>query len=582
MEEQYKSCLLYHEEFIRQLGIFADERNVQGYCFVVIGIEKFEHFGAWYGKKAVPEILGAFESVLLNFKCDDVLVGCMNDDKFAVFMPENEEKINSLFDELDKITKSYVHNVIFRPRFGIYSVEGNENGIDMYRRAVIALKAVKDDFENRICKYDKSMLEKIERENGLIADVHRALENGEFTFYLQPQYNMPSGKIIGMEALVRWIHPQFGIIPPGSFLPLLEKNGLITNLDMYLWDKVCAKIRSWIDEGINPVPISVNVSRVDLYNVDVVECFKSLVEKYNIEHKLLEIEITENAYMSDNDRISKVVDRLRAEGFVVLMDDFGSAYSSLNMLKNVNVDVLKLDMKFLELEEDNLVKGFGIVETVLRMARFMGIRIVMEGVETEEQLKYLVKMGCVYGQGYYMDRPMPIEDCEKKIRNSQGIDYDGIQKNTIGVIDTKELMRNEMFSEIMVNSFIGGLAVFEVFGEDISIIQMNDNYQELTGLKREELDNVDKQDLLCNVHVDDRERILEMFDRAYKIRMHSSEAEYRKDFSDGEERWIRMKVFFLREQDGKKIFCGSAKDVTVRRKKENELRELKKRFNVME
>lgn len=524
--------------------------------------------------------MNSFEKVLLNYACDDVVIGYMNDDKFALFMPEDDDKIKCICDELNKIAKSYLNNVIFRPRLGIYSVENDESGIDMYRRSMIALGALKGDFENHICRYDKSMLEKIERENGLISDVHRALENGEFTFYLQPQYNMPTGKIIGMEALVRWIHPQYGVIPPGKFLPLLEKNGLITNLDIYLWDKVCAKLRSWIDEGINPVPVSVNVSRVDLYNIDVVECFKSLVEKYDLEHRLIEIEITENAYMSDNDRISKVVDRLREEGFIVLMDDFGSAYSSLNMLKNVNVDVLKLDMKFLELEEDNIVKGFGIVETVLRMARFMGIRIVMEGVETEEQLDYLVKMGCVYGQGYYMDKPMPIEDCENKIRNSNGIDYDGIQKNTVGIINTKELMRNEMFSEIMVNSFIGGLAVFEVFDDNISVIQMNDVYQELTELKRDKLDDIGKQNLLYNVRLEDRNRILEMFDRAYNVRMHSSEAEYGRIMADGSERWIRMKVFFLREQDGIKVFCGSAKDVTVRRQKENELREIKKKLKM--
>ena len=257
------------------------------------------------------------------------------------------------------------------------------------------------------------------------------------------------------------------------------------------------------------------------------------------------------------------------------MDDFGSAYSSLNMLKNVNVDVLKLDMKFLELERDNFIKGFGIVETVLRMARFMGLKIVMEGVETEEQLNYLVRMGCMYGQGYYMDRPMPVDKCEEKLIDINGLDYDGMNKCVIGQINTRELMQNEMFSQIMVNSFIGGMAVYEVYDNTVNVLHVNDQYQYITGLGPKELEESANQDLLSMINPDDRKRVLRMFEKAYENQLHSAESEYQRKTIDGRSIWVRMKVFFMREQDGRRRYCGSVRDVTTRREKENELARLK-------
>lgn len=571
--------LLNQEGFMQHVDCFINECNATDYSLVVIGIERFEHFGDWYGEASVQKIQNEFAQVLAQLHGTDAVAGHMGDDKFAVMMRDDEAAIDFVCQKLVEIAKGYKNNIIFLPKFGIYRVENEAMcAREMYKRALIALDAIKGDFTDRSCRYEPEMLAEIEKNRRIIYDVHNAMENGEFTFYLQPQYNMATGKIIGMEALVRWIHPERGIISPKEFLPALEENGLICNLDLYLWEKVCEKLRSWIDMGIVPVPISVNVSRVELYNLDVVECFKELIKKYDLDPKLVEIEITENAYTTDNDRISKVVDELRKAGFVVLMDDFGSAYSSLNMLKNVNVDVLKLDMKFLKLERDNFIKGFGIVETVLRMARFMGLKIVMEGVETEEQLNYLVRMGCMFGQGYYMDRPMPVEACEAKLIDANRLDYEGMNKRTVGRINTKELMQDEMFSEIMMNGFMGGLAVYEVCGRQVNILQVNEHYEFITGLGPKELEDSENQELLHMICEEDRERVLDMFDRAYARQLHSAECEYQRKTIDGRDIWVRMKVYFLREQDGKRRFCGSVKDVTIRREKENELERLKKKY----
>ena len=182
--------------------------------------------------------------------------------------------------------------------------------------------------------------------------MHRALENEEFCIYLQPKYNIHTNAIAGAEALVRWMHPEKGMISPGDFIPVFENNGFITNLDYYMWEETCKLLRSWIDEGLNPLPISVNVSRVDIYNSRLAESIVQLVDKYQLPHDLLEFDITESAYAFNPMILIKLVSDLHENGFTILMDDFGNGYSSLSILKDIEVDILKLDMLFLSNSKD--------------------------------------------------------------------------------------------------------------------------------------------------------------------------------------------------------------------------------------
>ena len=221
--------------------------------------------------------------------------------------------------------------------------------------------------------------------------------------FLQPKCNIRTGKIVGAEALARWRHPERGIVAPGEFIPLIERNGLVRSLDLRVWEKTAAWIRGLIDEGVQPVPVSVNVSRADIYLVDVAAELHALVERYGIEPSLIEVEITESAYSERPDRIVAAFDELAERGFTVLMDDFGSGYSSLNMLKDINVDVLKIDMRFLD-RDDRRSKD--IMESVIRMARWLDLPVIAEGVETREQVNFLLDVGCSYAQGYYYARPM--------------------------------------------------------------------------------------------------------------------------------------------------------------------------------
>lgn len=219
--------------------------------------------------------------------------------------------------------------------------------------------------------------------------------------------------------------PHERIDSPGKFVPILERTGAIYLLDQQVWEKVCQWLRSWIDRGYRPVPISINISRIDIMSMDVPAYLMHLLEKYDLSAKYIKAEITESAYAEEDKTINDTVNQLRDAGFLVMMDDFGSGYSSLNMLKSIPVDVIKIDMRFLEIEESEEEKGISILESIVNMARLLGMPIIVEGVETQQQENVLWSMGCRYTQGYYYYKPLPIDKFETLLADERSLDFPG-------------------------------------------------------------------------------------------------------------------------------------------------------------
>lgn len=244
-------------------------------------------------------------------------------------------------------------------------------------------------------------------------EIDRAFDNNEFCFYLQPKRNAATGAIVGAEALVRWNHPKYGVVSPGRFVPMLEQAGQISRLDVFVWRSVVRMLARWEREGRNLVPISVNVSMVDIDQMDVADTLTGLLNEYDVDVRLLQAEITESAVARNLSKVESTIRKLHADNIAVLMDDFGSAYSSLNMLKDINVDVIKLDMKFIDLDEDNASKGLKIVESVVNMARKLRLLVIAEGAQTKQQVDQLLSVGCRYIQGYYFHEPLPVGRMEK-------------------------------------------------------------------------------------------------------------------------------------------------------------------------
>jgi EAL domain-containing protein (putative c-di-GMP-specific phosphodiesterase class I) len=280
----------------------------------------------------------------------------------------------------------------------------------MFDRAHLAQKSIKNEYNTHIAIYDDKMRDQVLWGQKISAELEEALKQRQIVPYLQPIVNN-NGKIIGAEALVRWIHPTEGFLPPFTFIPIFEKNGMIAEVDKYIWRSACEILSSWTNEK-SKLFISVNISPKDFYFMDVYAEIKNLVDEYKIEPSRLRIEITETVMMTEAESRMAILSKFRDSGFIVEMDDFGSGYSSLNQLKDMPLDVLKIDMKFLSKAQDN-AKAETILRNVLRLSSDLGLFSLTEGVETEDQYKMLNDMGCNLFQGYYFAKPMSVTDYEK-------------------------------------------------------------------------------------------------------------------------------------------------------------------------
>lgn len=555
--------LLSKPEFFRSVKeALQSNKTDKRLCIVSVDIENFKLLNEWYGRSAGDKLLAGI-SGLVKKMCDAELGigGYFGNDDFAAFIEYDKEKIRKLYSDIVALLDTYSNKTGFLPAFGIYEIKSDKKRpFTMYDRAELARVSVKGSYTERIKKFDRKMLEKLESEYILFSDVQRAFKNNEFTFYLQPKCNMKTGRIIGAEALVRWISEEKGVISPGVFIPFLENTGFIAELDRYIWEEVCRWQRKRLDQGKNVVPVSVNASKIDFYSMDVSACFTELIKKYNLEPSMLDIEITESTYTEENSYVNKAVTKLKKAGFHVLMDDFGSGYSSLNMLKDIEVDVLKLDMRFLGINESNEAKGKGIVETVRKMARLMGIEIIVEGVETEEQKTFLLEMGCGYGQGYYFYPPLATADFEKIIENADNIDYEGFRENVIEQLRLKDLLGEDMFSEIMINNMLGAVAFYDFHNGKLTLKRYNENYSMLLGDSQFKSET----DLRFAQHFypEDKKNIFKMFEDAKRDIHRGAEADICRRRPDGKDMWLHLRTFYLNEQNGHDIYYSSVSDVT--------------------
>lgn len=302
-------------------------------------------------------------------------------------------------------------------KWGVYEINDRFLPLEyMCDRAMLAADSIKGQYDRSVAVYDDALRRKLLREQSITSSMESALVNSQFAVYLQPKYRASDSQLCGAEALVRWIHPEWGFMSPGEFIPLFERNGFIYRLDRFVWEQACILLRRWQDAGYPPLPVSVNVSRADVCQPDLVEFLLELTQKYNIDPKLLHLEITESAYTENSKQIIATVDELRAKGFIIEMDDFGSGYSSLNMLSQLKLDILKLDMKFVQSETSQSADR-GILRLIVEMAHRMNLSVVAEGVETQNQLSRLQEIGCDYVQGYLFSKPVPHREYGELLEN---------------------------------------------------------------------------------------------------------------------------------------------------------------------
>lgn len=392
------------------------------FAFLRLDIDRFKlinsFFGTAYGDRLLKHVAKRIRDFAKTTEC--CTFGRIDADVFGIFTPyqgkeETVKQIEQAVENMKKLSASYNIMIVY----GVYVVTDRSLPISfMCDRAALAAKTVKGHYMKSYAFYDDKMRLSIENEQNIINEMSDALENHEFMPYYQPKYDVKTNKPVGAEALTRWIHPTKGFISPGVFIPIFEKNGFISKLDFYIWECVCKQLKEWKDKGVPLFPVSVNVSRVNLYNPNLSKIIIELTKKYDVDPKYFNIEITESVYTDDNVMIDDITSQLRNNGFTILMDDFGSGYSSLNVLKDVQVDMLKMDMMFMfKAKYDGRAET--IISSVIRMAKWLNIPVIAEGVDRAEQVEFLKSVGCDYIQGFYYSKPLPAAEYEKLISDQE-------------------------------------------------------------------------------------------------------------------------------------------------------------------
>jgi len=366
------------------------------------------------------KILQLVAAALSQYANDSCVYGRLGADNFVLCIPENLFDVNDYIRRMDEAIEELNLSYAISNHIGIYKVTDRKlSVIAMCDRALLSVKSVRDDYQQEVVYYDDAIREQLLKEQEVLSDIKRAFDEDQFVIYLQPQFSHKTHRIIGAEVLVRWIHPTKGIIPPNVFIPLLESNGLITKLNMHVWELACKQLLKWKLEGKEDMSVSVNISTKDFFYIDIYEVLIGLVKKYDVAVENLKLEITERAFTIDLNKQLVMIERLQNAGFIIEMDDFGSGYSSLNSLKDIPVDVLKMDMEFMS-KSDRYKRSADILQMVVAMAEKLNMPVIAEGVETKEQADFLSEIGCDTIQGYYYAKPMPIQQFEEMLKECNG------------------------------------------------------------------------------------------------------------------------------------------------------------------
>lgn len=565
--------LLNRDGFYQKSRIILDENPDIVFYIIYIDIDRFKAFNDSFGLNAGDKLLMDIGKILLQLQNETCVFGRLDSDHFVCIHPKNSFEYLHVNDKIFEWLRDYPTEFQLNVSMGIYEVTEPNIGIfQMCDRALIALHSVKNSYINKVAFYSEDMRHAMLEEQELTGEMDKALASNQFIVYFQPQVNYDGGCLIGAEALVRWKHPTRGLIPPGRFIPLFEKNGFITRLDEYVWDKTCMYLKRWRSGSPQPRPItiSVNVSRIDLYDSMICYKLKNLVDKYELPPSALRLEITESAYMQDSEQLIQMVEKLKALGFIVETDDFGSGYSSLNMLKDVNVDLLKLDMRFLSSGKDTARTG-NILSSVVRMAHWLKMPVIAEGVETKEQAEFLKSLGTFYMQGYYFGKPMPAEEFEQLL-----LDYDTGDRtrySKVNVEEMEEFWDPSAQNALIFNGYIGSAAIMEYNNGCFESVRANDRFFQTIGVTRQDNGHfhINVMDCIKEEYI---QRFVSLLDEAIRTENEISGEFELKTIGDAtDEKWLLVHGKLLAKNIDRYLFFISLEDITEHKKLERDLNE---------
>ena len=401
-------------EYASLMDRYHTEREMDA---VSVNIDRFHLVNEIYGRDFGNQVLLTLSEAIKDYSHENEGIAARGDaDDFYMYL-NKQDSYDKLEDHINAALESLSKTVHIKVRIGVYTCPADGHDVEnRFDRSRLAANTLRGRFNQTIAFFDHDLQHKVFYSERLIHDIHEGIARRQFEVFFQPKYDITEDKPVlrAAEALIRWRHPEFGMIAPYDFISLFEENGLIQMLDQFVWREAAHKIRYWRDKYKVTIPVSVNVSRIDIYDPQIEDKIVGLVDECGLNPDDLHLEITESAYADNAEQMIQVVEHFRSRGFLIEMDDFGAGYSSLNMLANLPIDVLKLDMRFIrDIHTDG--KSLRMVQLIMDIAKFLNVPVVAEGVEIEDQYRLLKRMGCQLIQGYYFSKPVPAEEFEKLI-----------------------------------------------------------------------------------------------------------------------------------------------------------------------
>lgn len=481
--------LLNTKGFIKHAESLLEHSAPGEYALLYFDVLHFKAINDMFGMSVGDKLLRHIAVVLQKLQGESELCCRWGADRFIMLAHRQNEKLQLLVDTILKSLNGYGLSMEIVCNMGIYVTTCEKLSLAaMVDRAILAQSVIKGSYTEKYNYYTEELRQNLLDEQEIVGIMATELEKGDFVVYYQPQYDHSNGLLVGAEALVRWQHPEKGLISPGVFIPIFEKNGFITQLDYYVFEQTCLFIRQCLDKGLRVVPISTNFSRYDVYQENFVERLEELRQKHAVPVQYLRVEITETAILGTGERINQIIGKLHKCGYITEMDDFGSGYSSLNVLRNVDMDIIKLDMLFFSNDKHNH-KGGTIISSVVRMAKWLSLPVIAEGVETVEQADFLRSIGCNYIQGFLYSKPVPSEEFEALLRK---VSVDVIKPTMQLEADFSGVNFWEEGSEFtnLFNRYMGPAVVFEYCDGRLEYLRVNQKFLQEIGMNMSEVDLV--------------------------------------------------------------------------------------------
>lgn len=576
--------LLNQKAFLREISNILSLNEKDKYMIVYFDVQRFKVINDMFGMAEGDRLLKYIADVISKNLENNGKACRLSSDRFVFFSgcpaDERERLILKILDDISDFDLPFEITC----NAGAYIIPDEDilSSGSLISRAIIAQNSVKGSYTKRYAFYTEILRKNLLSEQEISGIMRTALKKEQFVVYYQPQYNHSTGLLVGAEALVRWIHPEKGMISPAQFIPVFEKNGFITSLDLYVFEKVCRFIRKCMDNNISVVPVSTNLTRYDIFSPDFMEKLEATRKKYDIPSKYVRVEITESAAIGNGQFINDAVRKLHGYGYIVEMDDFGSGYSSLNILKDIDFDIIKLDMKFLQKEKDGGNRGGTILSSVVRMVNWLGLPIIAEGVETTEQADFLGSIGCDYIQGYLYSKPLP-EEQYLKILEKSFVGNTNPQMKLIDTLNAGNFWSSDSLETLIFSNFVGGAAIFDYDGENnIEILRVNKKYLAELGmnLSEKEIIKTSPFEFMEKPAQDDYKNMLQ---RAIDSNEEHECETWRKITSEccGEEKMcLRSTVRLIGQSKGHYLFHAMIRNITAEKNYYGSILESEKRFKI--